>query len=556
MAKKDTLNLIVNSVVDGAKRAAGATNTSTTTTLRNGSTGSDVKALQTALKNAGYGDYLGTAGVDGIYGSGTEAAVRAYQKDNGLTQDGIAGKNTLGSLYGNGNSAGNTLPTSGLSAMAQSAVNSAKQAAGATPSYTAPTTTPSTQNTGTGSGKTNNTTAQSTNTGSGNTNSGAGTPSADVPVATTPTTATEPFTYEDFSYAGWNAMDDPLIQQANALLQEHINSKPGEWVDPYKDIYMGYLSQYENRDPFSYDFNSDALYNQYKDQYIQQGKMAMMDTMGQAAALTGGYGNSYAQTVGQQAYNQQLNKLNEIMPELYQMAYERYGEEGKQLLDMYSAYLGLSEQDYNQHQNNLSNWYTQLDYLTDNYNTAYDRGYDEYLLGYDTAYNDYQSGRSEAFSAWQTQQDQEFTASENEKDRAYQSEENEKSRNFTAQQNELDRQTKQTTGTTTGGNTGGYEIPTLADSETMKKAVAKITSIAELKDQIAIWLSMGYDPELVNALTSAKAAELSGAGDDGVIDTTVDTTTTPTSTTDTTEDSEWEKEKNRRKWSSYGFTIS
>ena len=82
---------------------------------------------------------------------------------------------------------------------------------------------------------------------------------------------------------------------------------------------------------FSYDFNADALYQQYKDKYIQQGKMAMADTIGQASAMTGGYGNSYAATVGNQAYQASLQNLNDIIPELYQMAYDRYNQEGQDI---------------------------------------------------------------------------------------------------------------------------------------------------------------------------------------------------------------------------------
>ena len=67
------------------------------TTLRNGSTGSDVKKLQQALIDAGYD--VGSSGADGIYGAKTKAAVTAYQKANGLSVDGIAGNQTLGSLY-------------------------------------------------------------------------------------------------------------------------------------------------------------------------------------------------------------------------------------------------------------------------------------------------------------------------------------------------------------------------------------------------------------------------------------------------------------------------
>lgn len=65
-------------------------------TLRRGSKGVYVTALQKLLLAAGYD--LGSYGVDGDYGRATEAAVRAFQKDNGLKQDGICGKNTWAAL--------------------------------------------------------------------------------------------------------------------------------------------------------------------------------------------------------------------------------------------------------------------------------------------------------------------------------------------------------------------------------------------------------------------------------------------------------------------------
>ena len=57
----------------------------------------------------------------------------------------------------------------------------------------------------------------------------------------------------------------------------------------------------------------------------------MRDTMGQAAALTGGYGSSYAQSVGQQQYDSYLQSLGEALPELYGMAWQRYNAEGDAL---------------------------------------------------------------------------------------------------------------------------------------------------------------------------------------------------------------------------------
>ena len=47
-------------------------------------------------------------------------------------------------------------------------------------------------------------------------------------------------------------------------------------------------------------------------------------TMGQAAALTGGYGSSYSQAVGQEQYGAYLEKLGNVMPQLYSAAYSRY----------------------------------------------------------------------------------------------------------------------------------------------------------------------------------------------------------------------------------------
>ena len=65
-------------------------------TLRRGDKGEWVSVLQTKLLLRGYD--LGKAGVDGSYGKATEAAVRAFQMDAGLTQDGICGKKTWAAL--------------------------------------------------------------------------------------------------------------------------------------------------------------------------------------------------------------------------------------------------------------------------------------------------------------------------------------------------------------------------------------------------------------------------------------------------------------------------
>lgn len=84
--------------------------TSSSATLRKGSSGSAVKSLQKKLKELGY--YTGS--VDGKYGSGTQSAVKAFQKKNGLSADGVAGSKTLAKLDASPAAAEKTYTTESL----------------------------------------------------------------------------------------------------------------------------------------------------------------------------------------------------------------------------------------------------------------------------------------------------------------------------------------------------------------------------------------------------------------------------------------------------------
>lgn len=85
--------------------AARAASSSSSSTLRRGSTGAAVKELQQLLKDAG----VYTATIGGNFGSKTDAAVRAFQRANGLLVDGLAGPKTMAKLRGGG-SAGPAAP--------------------------------------------------------------------------------------------------------------------------------------------------------------------------------------------------------------------------------------------------------------------------------------------------------------------------------------------------------------------------------------------------------------------------------------------------------------
>lgn len=139
------------------------------------------------------------------------------------------------------------------------------------------------------------------------------------------------------------------------------------------------LNQITNMKDFSYDVNGDALYQQYKDQYTTQGKMAMMDTMGQAAALTGGYGNSYAQSVGQQTYQGYLQQLTDKVPELYQLALSKYNSDKDNLYRQNDLYQNLFNNEYGMHRDAVSDYNSDRNFYANRYDTGYSRDFDAAL---------------------------------------------------------------------------------------------------------------------------------------------------------------------------------
>lgn len=149
-------------------------------------------------------------------------------------------------------------------------------------------------------------------------------------------------------------IDTPVFEQAISGVREPAQ-KP-TYAGTFDTQLTEIMDKIANREKFEYDVGSDALYGQLKDRYIQQGKLAMKDTMGQAAALTGGYGSTYGQQVGQQQYDAHLQKLGDAIPELYQMAYSKYADEGDALRDQMAMIGALRDEEYSRYRDDLGDW--------------------------------------------------------------------------------------------------------------------------------------------------------------------------------------------------------
>ena len=110
----------------------------------------------------------------------------------------------------------------------------------------------------------------------------------------------------------------------------------------------------KNKEDFSYNPQKDMLYKQYADAYTRNGERAMQDTVANVAARTGGLASSYAQTAGQQAYNDYMSALNDKIPELYSIAYNRYQDEYNKNLNLAQLYSALQDRDDNNYYNDMN----------------------------------------------------------------------------------------------------------------------------------------------------------------------------------------------------------
>lgn len=158
-------------------------------------------------------------------------------------------------------------------------------------------------------------------------------------------------------------------------------NKPDEFESKYENQISDILDNILNRPKFSYtseDMTNDDLYKMYRDQYMRQGNLAMRDTMGNAASLTGGYGNTYASAAGQQAYDNYVSMLNDKVLDFYDRAYQRYNDEGQNLYNQMNVVTGLDNTDYQRHRDTVSDYYNDLNYYNGRYNQEYGYDYGQY----------------------------------------------------------------------------------------------------------------------------------------------------------------------------------
>ena len=265
------------------------------------------------------------------------------------------------------------------------------------------------------------------------------------------------------------------VTQADKYLKNQlskIQSGKTSYTDQIKDM----MNQIQNREKFSYDADTDPLFQQALASAMNSGKQAMQDTMGQASALTGGYGSTYATSAANQSYNAFIEDAYDNLPEYYNMALDAYNAEGEEMYRQLDMLNTADSTEYNrmvtaydatyQHRNQMYNEaYSQFrDTKSDAFSSA-NLQLNEYGQRVNDAYNLYAATSdyadtlySREYDKWYAemnqamqwadmlntdywnQSNQDFTASENQKDREHDTAENQAQRDWQTGENQLDRE--------------------------------------------------------------------------------------------------------------------
>lgn len=155
-------------------------------------------------------------------------------------------------------------------------------------------------------------------------------------------------------------------------LDDIENNRPGDFSSKYQDQIDSIVDSILGREEFKTDqvFESD-LYNNLREQYMAAGDKAMRDTMGAAQAASGGYGSSFAQSVGQQAYDQSLSQFNNVALDVYDRVYNQYLQEGQELYNQLGMLNQQDSIDYGRYRDQVADWMADRDYYAGRYDSAW-----------------------------------------------------------------------------------------------------------------------------------------------------------------------------------------
>ncbi|MBQ7670254.1 MAG: hypothetical protein IJS45_05990 [Clostridia bacterium] len=176
----------------------------------------------------------------------------------------------------------------------------------------------------------------------------------------------------------------------------------------YESKYANAISALADRilkdEGFSYNYSTDPSYMAAREQSEIERRRAASDAASNAAALTGGYANSYGVTAAGEASAKSYDSLRSMIPSLVDAAYKRWSDARRAELERLEAVRALEKDDYSKYRDEVSDRAKYRDYLADRYDASSKSDLDLYKA---------------ALSDWQKDRDYERAVYEYDADAAY-----------------------------------------------------------------------------------------------------------------------------------------
>lgn len=169
-----------------------------------------------------------------------------------------------------------------------------------------------------------------------------------------------------------NRRSDDLLDQLGSFGSFSYDEAPtyeNTFAQQQKDL----LDRILNREDFSWSKETDPQWSSYKKSYLREGDRATANALAQASAASGGRPSSYAVNAATQAGDYYATKLNDVIPTLYQQAYERYLDEYNMKLKDLNAVNQQEQLDYAKYLDRLGQFNTDRGFAYQNYADDYDR---------------------------------------------------------------------------------------------------------------------------------------------------------------------------------------
>lgn len=169
-----------------------------------------------------------------------------------------------------------------------------------------------------------------------------------------------------------NRRSDDLLDQLGSFGSFSYGEAPtyeNTFAQQQKDL----LDRILNREDFSWSKETDPQWSSYKKSYLREGDRATANALAKASAASGGRPSSYAVNAATQAGDYYATKLNDVIPTLYQQAYERYLDEYNMKLKDLNTVNQQEQLDYAKYLDRLGQFNTDRGFAYQNYADDYDR---------------------------------------------------------------------------------------------------------------------------------------------------------------------------------------